>query len=334
MNSDHRPVLPCKILGAGRALPRRVVSSAEIDALCQCPPGWTEKHTGVQTRHWADEETAVDLGAAAARQALATANCHPSEVDLLVNASGTPHQAIPDGGPLLQRALGLGSSGRPAFSVHATCLSFLLGMECAARWLAGGTVRRALIITAEAGSVGLNLAQSESTGLIGDGAAAVLLGLPEPGEMCGIEGAHFETYGDAASLTEIRGCGTAIHPTRGSHATDQLFHMDGKALLRFALQRVRPFLERLRPGLSTGPADADWLIPHQASKAGLDLLLALGWPADKTLVTLPRWGNCIAASLPLTLVEGIESGRIQRGHRLILAGTGAGVSLGGLVLRY
>lgn len=74
--------------------------------------------------------------------------------------------------------------------------------------------------------------------------------------------------------------------------------------------------------------------PRQASGLALDSLSVFGWPQQQILRTLPTCGNCVAASLPLTLAEGVLSGRIRRGDKLLLCGMGAGVSFGGLILTY
>ena len=75
-----------------------------------------------------------------------------------------------------------------------------------------------------------------------------------------------------------------------------------------------------------------WL---QASGLALDAITdALGWPADRMLRTLDTLGNTVAASIPLTLHEGITSGCIRRGDKVIMFGTGAGLSFGGVVLTY
>ena len=331
MASDSPVQLPCQILGYGTALPQRIVASTEVDELCGLESGWIEQHTGVKFRHWATTEDAISLGTLAAHQALTKANMKPSDIDLIINASGTPHQAIPDGGPLFQRALGLGNSGILSFSVHATCLSFLLGLETASRWIATGGARHVLIITSEIGSRGLNFTEPESAGLIGDGATALILGPATQDRSSGIISSSWQTHGDTADLTEIRGCGTASHPSSAhSQAVDHLFHMDGKPLLKFVLRKLPGFLSSLQLPVH----EHDWLVPHQASKAGLALLSALKWPANKTLHSLANFGNCIAASIPLTFMQGLESGQIQHGQRILLAGTGAGISFGALSFLY
>ena len=115
--------LPLKIIGLGRYLPERIVPSAEVEALCGLPPGWIERRSGVRERHWATTETSSYMGAQAAREAVAQAGLALSDIDLILNASGTPEQAIPDGGPLIQRQLGLGGSGIPCLSVHNTTVN-------------------------------------------------------------------------------------------------------------------------------------------------------------------------------------------------------------------
>ena len=331
MASDPPVQLPCQLLGYGTALPQRIVASSEVDVLCGLDSGWIEQHTGVKFRRWATAEDAISLGSLAAQRALRMANMEPNDIDLIINASGTPHQAIPDGGPLFQRALGLGNSGILSFSVHATCLSFLLGLETAARWIATSGARHVLIITSEIGSRGLNFAEPESAGLIGDAATALVLGPAAQDRLSGIISSSWQTHGDTADLTEIRGCGTASHPSSvRSQAADHLFHMDGRPLLKFVLQKLPGFLSSLQLPIN----EHDWLVPHQASKAGLGLLAALKWPTNKTLHSLEDFGNCIAASIPLTFMQGLESGQIQQGQRILLAGTGAGISFGALSFLY
>src|SRR5690606_32282693 len=157
-----------------------------------------------------------------------------------------PEQAIPDGGPLVQRQLGLGASGIASLSVHATCLSFLAALDLSANLLATGRYQRILIVTAEIGSVGINVREPESASLMGDAAAAVVVTRPAPDEAAGVLAARLETYGDGADLTAIRGGGTRRHPNHAAtQPEDNLFHMDGPQVLRMALRYSGDFLERL-----------------------------------------------------------------------------------------
>ena len=192
--------LPFRILSSAQALPRRVVSTAEVAALCGVDPDLARARSGVQQRHWlGGGETALQLGAQAARQATVKAGLELGDIDVLLNASGSQLQPIPDGAALLARELGL--SGLSAYSLHGTCLSFLLAVQHAALLIASAQARYVLIVSTESGSLGLNFAQAESSLLIGDGAAAVLLGPAQTGSTRrgqGLHAARFETYPEGA----------------------------------------------------------------------------------------------------------------------------------------
>lgn len=327
--------LPLKIVGLGRYLPARIVTSAELEEICGVPSGWVARRTGVLERRWVSEETASYMGAQAAREALDDAGMKPADIDLIINASGTAEQAIPDTGALIQRELGLGASGIPALSVHTTCLSFLTGLDVAANFLANGRYRNILIVSADIPSCGIDPKEPESASLMGDAAAAVVVTRAREGEGSLLHRAHMKTYGEGANFTVLKGCGTGRHPNRpGTKAGDNLFHMDGVAVLRMARAVAAGFLEELYPGLSEGIKDIDVVVPHQSSKVGLAMLSRFGWPEAKIITTLPRLGNCVAASIPVTLYHGVRSGAIERGDKILFIGTGAGLSLGGLVLTF
>ena len=204
------------------------------------------RHSGVLSRHWASaDETNSYMGARAARQALGRAGLRLTEVDLILNASGTWQQAIPDGAPFIQRELGPEAAGIPGFSIHATCLSFLVALDTAESLL--DRFPRILIVSAELTSVGLNHDDPATATLFGDGAAAVVVARSE--ESRGLREFRMETYGEFSHLTEIRGGGTQRHPnaTR-TVAEDNLFAMEGPKVARMAVTKSLPFLEALRPG--------------------------------------------------------------------------------------
>ncbi|ULH15058.1 ketoacyl-ACP synthase III [Deinococcus sp. KNUC1210] len=307
-----------------------MVPTAEVAALCGLPAEVAAARSGVQERRWLSEgETALTLGAQAARDALTAARLEPQQIDVLLNASGTQLQPIPDGAALLARELGW--SGNAAYSLHGTCLSFLLALHHAALLIAAGQARHVLIVSSEAGSLGLNFAHAESSLLIGDGAAAVVLGPAErPGQ--GLHAARFETYPEGAEHTRIRAGGSLLNNRSPQiQDDDYLFEMQGLGVLKLASRVVPGFLERLRPGLSSGLPGIGRVIPHQASAAGLALMRRYGWPEDRVEVTLPHLGNVIAASVPLTLHQASTQGRAEEGETLLLVGTGAGLTAGGLI---
>ena len=327
--------LPLKIIGLGRYLPARVVPSSELEKICKLPAGWVERHNGVRERRWVTDETSSYMAAQAAREALDEAGLKPGDLSLIINASGTGEQAIPDTGALIQRQLGLGKSGIPAMTVHNTCLSFVAAMDVAANYLNSGRYKNILIASADVASCGINPKEPESASLVGDAAAAVVVTRSGAGDKSMVHNAHLKTYGDGAYLTAIMGGGSARHPAKPNHnPDDDLFHMDGPAVLRMVRGIAADYLDELYPNLSKGLGDIDVVVPHQASKVGLMMLSRFGWPQDRIMSTLETLGNCVAASIPSTLYQAVRDGKIQRGHKVLLVGTGAGLSIGGMVLTY
>lgn len=327
--------LPLKIIGLGRYLPKRVVPSSELEAMCGLSAGWVERRNGVRERRWVTDETSSFMSAQAALEALDEAKLKPNQLDLIINASGTAEQAIPDTGALIQRQLGLGKSGIPAMTVHNTCLSFITGMDVAGNYLQSGRYKNILIASCDVSSCGINPKEPESASLVGDAAAAVVVTRSGEGESSIIHHVHLKTYGEGAYLTAIMGGGSARHPRFPNHnPDDDLFHMDGPAVLRMVRGIAEDFLEELYPGLSKSLVDIDIVVPHQASKVGLLMLERFGWPKARIMQTLEWLGNCVAASIPATLYQAVRDGNIKRGHKVLIAGTGAGLSIGGLVLTF
>jgi 3-oxoacyl-[acyl-carrier-protein] synthase III len=327
--------LPLKIIGLGRYLPPRIVPSSELETIYALPAGWVERRNGVRERRWATTETTSFMAAEAAREALDEAGLKPDQLSLIINASGTPEQSIPDTGALIQRQLGLGRSGIPAMSVHTTCLSFITALDVAATYINAGRYNHILIASSDISSCGINPKEPESATLVGDAAAAIVVTRSTEGDSSRMHHAHFKTWGDGASFTSIRGGGSARHPAKPGHnPDDDLFHMDGPAVLRMVRGIDELFLEELYSGLSKSLTDIDLVIPHQSSKVGLLLLQRYGWPESKIMRTLEWLGNCVAASIPATLYQTVRDGNLQRGQKLLLVGTGAGLSIGGVVMTY
>ena len=290
-------------------------------------------------RHWAAHESNAELGAQALTEALHNAGLAYEELDLILNASGSYDYPIPDTSCLIQRAMGKGRSGIPSFTIDATCLSFIAALDVAASFLASGRYQRIAIVSAEISSRSLNLDEKESATLLGDGAAAAIVGLAPEGEPSALLQSRLETYGDGAMYTYVKGGGNVLHPNARahteSHPSDFTFHMDGPKVLGMAFKQLRPFLKALFKPLGFGLRDCEFIVPHQASKGALDTARRLfRWREDQYIDHLATHGNCIAASIPMALYDAIDQNRISRGDRVCLLGTGAGLSVGGLVLVY
>lgn len=330
------------IEGVGAYLPKKSVDNDLISILAGCDYSDSHTRTGVHTRHYADREdgeSAPEMGARAAEQALERAGCTIKDVDLIISASGTSHQFIPDQGVFIQRALGAGRSGIPCFSVHASCLSFLKALDIAASHLSTGRYKRILIVTAEFASAGLNLKDPESGPLFGDGAASAVVRARVENDPLSptatVNKMYFESYGDDAELTGVPGSGTNLPANDPSTAPEaSYFRMTGFQLLRRAIQHLPPFMDVLYPQLRTGDTGNTLFVIHQASRAAMNLAEKIGFPEDRLVRTLSEYGNCVGASLPLTLNKAIQSGKLKRGQKFVMVGTAAGVTYGGAIITY
>jgi 3-oxoacyl-[acyl-carrier-protein] synthase-3 len=330
-------MLPVTIAGLGAYLPERIVTSAELERAWGLSHGWIERAAGVRERRFAaPSETAAGMAAAAARRALAAAGMAPADLDLIIAASSAPQQAIPCTAALIQRELGAPDGASACFDVNATCLSFLCAMQSAAHMLAAGTYRAALVVSSEIAGPSRNPAEPASACLFGDAAAAAVLVRTPAGDGAAVVWEQFATYSSAADLTEILGGGTLHHPNDPATSAEMnMFHMDGPAVFRRAARIAGPFLDSFFARAGWTRAEVDAVIPHQTSGHGVEMVRSrLGFRPEQVVANLAERGNCIAASIPLALAEAVTAGRVRRGHKLLLVGTGAGLTIGAIGLIY
>jgi len=292
----------------------------------------------VRQRYFAaSQETAAQLGAQAARRALEAAGITLADIDCLIAASGTMDQGMPCNAALIHRELGLSALGTPAFDVNASCLGFLAALDTLSWPIAAGRYQRVLIVASDIASCGLNWDHLEASAIFGDGAGAAVIG-PSPAQSgARILASQMNTLSEGADFCRIPAGGSRYHPSRidQEFAPLTLFHMDGKRVFKLAAAHLAEFVERLLAQAGLSRQQIDWVVPHQASSLALThLTKRLGLQADKVINIFAEHGNQIAASLPTALDIAIRDGRIRRGQRLLLIGTGAGLSLGGMVLEY
>lgn len=326
-----------KIVGTGKYLPKRTVTDEELDQKLGVQAGWTHKATGVGTRHYVSEgETASMMGAQAAQDALDAAGLTFADIDCLVCTSGTKEQPLPSTAVFIQQAMGQEDSGVPAFDIDATCLSFLVGLDTMSYLVAAGRYRHVLLVATEIASAGLNWANKESAALFGDGAAAVIIGASAPEESAQIIHTSLQTYSKGARYSEIQGGGTRMPAHLQQELAESfLFFMDGQKIFRMASRLLPDFINQLLEQSDMKMEDFKLVIPHQGSAMAMRLIRKkLGIGKQQFLDITPNHGNTIAASIPMGIHEAIVQGRIKRGDRILLMGTAAGLSLGGMVLEY
>ncbi|MES2676593.1 MAG: beta-ketoacyl-ACP synthase 3 [Pseudomonadota bacterium] len=328
-----------RILGTGHVLPKNRVLSSELDQRHGFPPGKTEQAGGVYQRYFAAaDETAATLAAAAARRALDAAGLTLDDIDCLVATSATMDQGMPSNAALVHAELGLTERGIPAFDINASCLGFLAALDTLTWMIAAGGYQRILLVAADLASCGLNWNDMESSSIFGDGAAAAILcksGNDSAGSR--IYASSLKTFSEGVHYCEIPAGGSRYHPTRITQEFMPLtkFHMDGKKVFRLASQIMPDFMSQLLQAAGKSLQEIDWFVPHQASQLAIHhLTRRLNVAPEKVIDIFANHGNQVAASLPTALDIGIRDGRIQRGQLVMLIGTGAGLSMGGVVMEY
>jgi 3-oxoacyl-[acyl-carrier-protein] synthase III len=331
LNARCRPRLAplhIQVASTGLYAPPAVETAEDLAPRLGTTADWITSRTGVLRRHVAAEPV-ERMAAAAARKALGDG----PPPDLIVYASATPRQLIPDTSVFVERELGL--EHVPCHTVHATCLSFLVGLYSASAYVSAGCYERVLVVSSEIGTIGRDFSEPESAALLGDGAAAAIVEPTPAASGSRLLGYAASVLPKGAQFAEFRGLGVE-RPPSGSEtvSTDHLFHMNGSRLFRLAMVHIGPVLDRLFAQTGLSPSDIDLVVPHQPSKPGLELLARWGFPADRVVDIIGEYGNCISASMPMALATAHADGRLQRGMRALLIGTGAGVSIGAAILEW
>ncbi len=264
-------------------------------------------------------------------KALEDARCTWKEIDLMIDCSTSLHQLIPCNGSYLQSLFLPEADGIPGMDVHGTCLGLLLGLNVANGLLAADCYRKILLVASEATLVAANWGQPESATLLGDGAAAVVVGKCDPRP--GYDFRH-ETYSEHLEECRVRG-GAHLLPAfnYAEHDdADYRFHMDGPRLFKTALKRLPALVEQLF-ARSSFSRDQVLCIPHQASPHAVEAVRRrLDFACERFVNRAEVLGNMAAASIPFVFDQLRREGKILVGEPLLLLGTSAGYSQAGMIL--
>ncbi len=320
-------MIPLKISKTAFYLPPRIQDNQELSSLIHRSEKWIASRAGVMERRIA-EEPMNRLAARAAEKVL-----EGRAPDCILNASVTPVQLIPDSSVFIQDALGL--TGIPCWSVHATCLSFLVALHSAAAMIHAGSFQRILIVSSEAGSAFRNMDEPESAALIGDGAAAVVVERAGSGDKSAWIDWEMATWPEGKAYTEFRGAGTYRPPYHPETVpNDYTFHMNGPRIFKMARQKTRSVMEKLLERNSLTLEQIDWVVPHQASGPALRSAPSYGISEKKLINIIAKTGNTIAASTPMALAWADQQQLLKRGDLILMGGSGAGLSIAYALLRW
>lgn len=327
-----------KIRGSGTYFPKKIINSTEIDKQFNFKEGTTEKKLGVRKRHYITDETNSIMAKYAILEALKDANMDLSEIDCILATSGTPQQPIPCNASLIQEELGMQGTGVPAFDVNCTCLSFLVGLDLISYPIQFGKYKNVVIVSSEISSIGLNYENFENSALFGDGACAFIISKSDNEEASTILSSKINTYSEGAHMTEIRGGGSALHPKEYQNrgVKDFSFDMDGKGVVKLSMKYGTEFMKGLLEEAGCKMDDISYIVPHQGSTLAMKLIGdKMMWPKEeeKVIKIIGEYGNVISACIPIAWDKLRKSGNMKKGDKIILVGTSAGVSIGGMVIK-
>jgi 3-oxoacyl-[acyl-carrier-protein] synthase-3 len=320
-----------RVVGWGAYVPERVLTNFELEKMVDTTDEWIVRRSGIRERHIAaPEETTASMAINAARAALARANLAPADLDLIIVATTSPDYLTPPVSSQVQHELG--AANVPAFVVETGCTGFVYALTTAYQFIGTGAYRTVLVIGVEMLSRHTNWQDRSTCVLFGDAAGAVIVQATDgPG---GLQGFVLGSDGSQYRQIIVPGGGTAEPLTCEAMSEGRQFiQMNGREVFKFATRVVgRACLEALaKAGLTLD--DVDWIIPHQANQRIIEAAARdLGLPLHRFVINIDRYGNTSAASIPLALSEGLESGRISADDTLLLVSFGAGLTWGAAVV--
>lgn len=321
------------IIGWGMAVPRRVVSNAELARTVETTDAWIRSRTGIAQRHLAgaDEPTSV-LATAAARQAIAEAAIDPATIDLVILATCTPDLLFPATACKIQAELGIPRAG--AFDLVAACSGFVYGLSVATRMIQSGAHQRVLVVAADLFSHILNWQDRSTCVLFGDGAGAVVLQAST--EPYGMLSSVLRSAGEYEHHMAIPAGGTRQPLTaEGLAAGAHYFTMNGREVYRHAIREMTAASQEAVAAAGLTIDAIDVMIPHQANIRIIDAIATrMAFPRERVFVNLERYGNTSAASVPLALYEAAAAGWLQPGSTALLSAFGGGFTWAAAVVRW
>jgi 3-oxoacyl-[acyl-carrier-protein] synthase-3 len=328
--SQNQPIY-AQIIGTGRCLPNEPISNEVlVERMArqgvETSDEWIRERSGITQRYWANDDQPVSvLSEIAARNALEMAGVSAEELDFIIIGSSTPDMIFPSAACLVQAKLG--AKNAFAMDVQAACTGFVYALSVANSMIQSGQIKTALVIGAETISDVLDEQDRTTAVLFGDGAGAVVVrASDEPG----ILACKLHSDGELANVlygdAKIR---------QGKVMGDPRIKMDGQAVFKTAVTVLPECAEETLAAVNMPIEQLDWYIPHQANiRIIQSACKRLGFPMEKTVVTVDQHGNTSAASVPLALDTAVRDGRIKKGQTVLMQGVGGGFTWGSVLMRF
>jgi 3-oxoacyl-[acyl-carrier-protein] synthase-3 len=304
------------ILGIGRYVPEKVVTNHDLEKIMDTSDEWIRTRTGIAERRIADDTIDTSyMAVEASKKALEDAGVSGEDIDLILVATVTPDRAFPAVACVIQEAIG--AKHAAAMDVSAACAGFMYGMITAQQFIQTGTYKNVLVVGSDKLSKIVDWNDRNTAVLFGDGAGAVVMGAVSEGR--GV--LSFELGADGSG---------------GKHLyQDEYVMMNGREVFKFAVRQLGDSCLRVLDKAGLTKEDVDFLVPHQANIRIMESARErLNLPQEKMSMTIEKFGNTSASSIPIAMVEELQNGRIQDGDLIILVGFGGGLTWGAVALRW
>ncbi len=320
--SSNSPAIYAAITGWGKCMPPAVLTNADLSTFIETNDEWITSRTGMKERR-ISHVPAIDMAHVAALHALACAGLKPTDIDLIVYGSCSNDETVPNTASALQYKLG--ADGVAAMDVNTACTSFLYGLSTATAMIRTGVVKRALVVGVELISRYMDWENRNVAVLFGDGCAAVVLEATE--ERTGLLGETLGCYADARGILRVEGYG-ATYANRNVVFGDMLWTFDGPQIFKKAVQGMCDASAKTLAKVKIPASMIDLVVPHQANSRIIESVAKYaGVPMEKVFMTVQKYGNMSAATVPVALVEAIEEGRVTPHAKLLMPAFGAGLTL-------
>ncbi len=329
------PMREAIITGTGSHVPARVVTNAELsEMLREDIAPFVSGTLGIDTRHWCGaEESTADLAEAAARRAMAAAGAAADSIDLLIVATDTPEYIAPSTASVLHGRLGVVNAG--TFDLNAGCAGFVTALDVAWKYIrADERYRKVLVVGAYAMSKYLNHRDKKTLTIFADGAGAAVV---EVSEMSGILSS--ELFADGRYC---RGMGVFAGGTR-TPITHAILTEDVQQHLRFVEKYPASVNEDGWPRIvqsvlsraGAQPSEVDLWLWTQVNRSTIEIVMrGLDLPMSRAHTIMHKWGYTGSACLPMALDDAVRSGRVQDGQLIVFTGSGAGLAMGSVAMRW
>jgi 3-oxoacyl-[acyl-carrier-protein] synthase-3 len=320
------------ITGTGSYAPERVLTNADLEKIVDTTDEWILSRTGIRERRIArPDETTSDMGAEAARRALAKAGVGAEQVDLIIVATITPDMGFPNTACFVQSKIG--AVNAYCYDLEAACSGFLYALEVARQAVASGSVDTVLVVGAEKISCITDWKDRSLCVLFGDGAGAAVV---QATDRSGLRSSVLRSDGRLSHLLMLPGGGSK-HPASAETLAQGLhfMKMDGRDVFKHAVTCMTDVARKALEKAGKTVEDMKLIIPHQANQRIISAIGdRLGGRPEQYYVNLDRYGNTSAASIILALDEAVQGGRLQRGDLVLLVAFGGGFTWGATVLEW